>query len=65
MIRTKEEFDEWFNANNGDPWGYQSKSVKERLFKTFTLISATLSKHFSGNIIELGAFTGDFYENFG
>lgn len=58
--RTKEEFDNWYSESGGDPWNYQSRNIKRRLSDSLKFISKFIDKDFTGNIIELGAFTGDF-----
>ncbi len=58
--RTKEEFDNWYKNTHGDPWNYNSKSVKSRLFNSLKFISKYIPSSFDGNIIEFGSFKGDF-----
>jgi len=57
--RTSADFNLWFEQA-GDPWGYQSVSVRERLTCTAQLLVAKLGAEFSGNFIEIGAYDGSF-----
>ncbi len=60
MVRTKEEFDKWYNDNYGDPWGYKGWVIKKRLESSMELIKRNISKDYYGAIYELGGFNGDF-----
>ncbi|MES2372504.1 MAG: class I SAM-dependent methyltransferase [Bacteroidota bacterium] len=59
-VRTKEDFDKFFVENNGDPWGYQTKYVKERLDKSIKFIQKSVSREYTGVIIEFGSYEGSF-----
>lgn len=58
--RTKEDFDKWFLDNNGDPWGYESKNIKNRIQNTFKELVNRVPASFDGGLIEFGAFNGSF-----
>lgn len=59
-MRTQKDFDTWFSYHNGDPWNYSSLSVQNRLDKSMSFMKRYISANFSGDIIEFGAFNGDF-----
>jgi hypothetical protein len=60
MARTPQDFDEWFRKSGGDPWGYGSDFVQDRLDSCLRFIVRHVSLNFSGSFIELGAFNGEF-----
>jgi SAM-dependent methyltransferase len=59
-LRHKEDFDKWFRSVGGDPWGYQSEFVQDRLKASAGFITRNLGAAFSGSFIEIGAFNGEF-----
>ncbi len=58
--RTREDFNKWYSENNDDPWGYKNYKIQSRLNESLDFILNYLPQDFSGNIIEIGAFRGDF-----
>ncbi|HPI38710.1 MAG TPA: class I SAM-dependent methyltransferase [Ignavibacteriaceae bacterium] len=58
--RTQKDFDNWFAQSNGDPWNYNCKSIKNRLDESLGFVKKYVPVDFTGNLIELGAFNGDF-----
>lgn len=58
--RSREDFNNWYNKFNGDPWGYQHSSVKRRLTSSINFLKKHIPIDYQGSFIELGAFNGDF-----
>ncbi len=58
--RTKEDFNKWYYENNDDPWGYKNRNIQSRLQESLNFILNFIPEDFSGSMIELGAFRGDF-----
>lgn len=58
--RYAEDFNNWFLSSNGDPWNYNSKNIKRRIKMSFEFFKKHIKVDYCGNIIELGAFNGDF-----
>jgi hypothetical protein len=60
MARTPQDFDDWFRKAGGDPWGYGSAFVQDRLDASLRFIGRHVNPNFSGTFIEIGAFNGEF-----
>ncbi len=62
MARTAAEFDDWFRRSGGDPWGYESAFVQDRLGATIRFVGSSVHRDFRGTFLELGMFNGEFTE---
>jgi 2-polyprenyl-3-methyl-5-hydroxy-6-metoxy-1,4-benzoquinol methylase len=60
--RTQEDFDRWFRASGGDPWGYAHPQILDRIRLSLGFIRRQLGADFSGRILEFGAFDGSLTE---
>jgi len=56
--RTATDFDGWFRQAGGDPWDYNSRSIRHRLKVECEFIRSAVGKEYSGTFLELGAFDG-------
>lgn len=58
MARTREQFNEWYEQSLGDPWGYESRSIRRRLDKSASFLERFLTPEFAGTLLEFGCFQG-------
>jgi hypothetical protein len=63
LRRNEKDFDEWFKAAGGDPWGYHKRAVRNRLHASLAFLQQCgISPDFAGTFVEPGAFDGSFTE---
>ncbi len=60
MARTAEEFNLLYEQTNGDPWGYESRYVTDRLDASLEFVSKYLPNAQPLQFIEFGPFDGSF-----
>ena len=58
--RTQKDFDDWLQREKGDPWGYQSDHIQDRMQKSLSFVKRKVNAGFKGTFIEFGAFDGSF-----